>query len=319
MAKKPPVTSANSRQERIKNRGKAPKSTPKGRQTTAMQRPFKPGTKTSNTTGQRALPPGKKGGPLTKVTKALPPGKKGGPIVGTKGGALANQAKPSGNFRAPSLPKGTVKVAGKTLSTLGKVGRGLGVAGATLGAADTINSIVNPRSEGNQQLAKAMAAVNKRFSSNYGPRFKKSGSQPAAKPAAKSQMGPMPALKGGFVNGKLQMTQVAKPKKPAAKPAAPKASSAPARSSAPSRSSAPARTPTSRPAAKPAAKPKAPASMATESSMSASDIMKGYGMRVNQTFLAESPSTSKKRQSLKDQTAEIKKMIEESKKRQGKG
>jgi hypothetical protein len=280
-----------------------------------MQRPFKPGTKTSNTTGQRALPPGKKGGPLTKVTKALPPGKKGGPIVGTKGGALAKQAKPSGNFRAPSLPKGTAATAGKALSTLGKVGRGLGVAGAALGAADTVNSIVNPRSEGNQQLAKAMTAVNKRFSSNYGPRFKKSGSQPAAKPAAKSQMGPMPALKGGFVNGKLQMTQVAKPKKPAAKPAAPKAATAPTRSSAPSRSSAPARTPASRPAAK----PKAPASMATESSLSASDIMKGYGMRVNQTFGAESSPTTKKRQSLKEQTADIKKMIEESKKRQGKG
>jgi hypothetical protein len=247
------------------------------------------------------------------VTKALPPGKKGGPIVGTKGGALAKQAKPSGNFRAPSLPKGTVKVAGKALSTLGKVGRGLGVAGAALGAADTVNSIVNPRSEGNQQLAKAMTAVNKRFSSNYGPRFKKSGSQPAAKPAAKSQMGPMPALKGGFVNGKLQMTQVAKPKKPAAKPTAPKAATTP------TRSSAPARTPASRPAAKPAAKPKAPASMATESSLSASDIMKGYGMRVNQTFGAESSPTPKKRQSLKDQTADIKKMIEASKKRQGKG
>jgi DnaK suppressor protein len=246
------------------------------------------------------------------VTKALPPGKKGGPIVGTKGGALAKQAKPSGNFRAPSLPKGTVKVAGKALSTLGKVGRGLGVAGAALGAADTVNSIVNPRSEGNQQLAKAMAAVNKRFSSNYGPRFKKSGSQPAAKPVAKSQMGPMPALKGGFVNGKLQMTQVAKPKaKPAAKPVAPKAATTPARSSAPSRSSAPART-----ASRPAAKPKTSAS---ESSMSASDIMKGYGMRVNQTFGAESPSAPKKRQSLREQTAEIKQMIEESKKRQGKG
>jgi hypothetical protein len=136
--------------------------------------------------------------------------------------------------------------------------------------------------------------------------------------AAKPKAG-LPALKGSMVNGKIQMTQVAKPKKPIAKPVAPKAATTPARSSALGRSSAPARTPTSRPAAKPAAKPKAPASMATESSMSASDIMKGYGMRVNQTFSAESPSTSKKRQSLKDQTAEIKKMIEESKKRQGKG
>jgi hypothetical protein len=59
--------------------------------------------------------------------------------------------------------------------------------------------------------------------------------------------------------------------------------------------------------------------MATESSMSASDIMKGYGMRVNQTFGAESPSTPKKRESLREQTADIKKMIEASKKRQGKG
>jgi hypothetical protein len=144
---------------------------------------------------------------------------------------------------------------------------------------------------------------------------------------APNPRGPNPSkstLKGSLVNGKIQMTQVAKPKKPAAKPAAPKAattparSSAPSRSSAPARSTAPARTPASRPAAKPAAKPKAPASMATESSLSASDIMKGYGMRVNQTFSAESPSTPKKRQSLREQTAEIKKMIEESKKRQGK-
>jgi hypothetical protein len=214
--------------------------------------------------------------------------------VGTKGGALAKQAKPSGNFRAPSLPKGTVKVAGKALSTLGKVGRGLGVAGAALGAADTVNSIVNPRSEGNQQLAKAMTAVNKRFSSNYGPRFKKSGASKSFNEKAYASQ---------------QKFAVPKPKKPTA-PKAP---------SAPSRSSAPARTTASRPAAKPSAKPKAQTNMATESSMSAADVMKGYGMRVNQTFSAQSPSTPQKRQSLKDQTAEIKKMIEASKKRQGKG
>jgi len=110
-----------------------------------------------------------------------------------------------------------------------------------------------------------------------------------------------------------QKFAVPKPKKPVT----PKTT--PTRSSAPSRSSAPARTPASRPAAKPATKPKAPTSMASESSMSASDIMKGYGMRVNQTFAAESSPTPKKRQSLREQTADIKKMIEESKKRQGKG
>jgi hypothetical protein len=245
------------------------------------------------------------------VTKALPPGKKGGPIVGTKGGALAKQAKPSGNFRAPSLPKGTVKVAGKALSTLGKVGRGLGVAGAALGAADTVNSIVNPRSEGNQQLAKAMAAVNRRYSGRSGTRFKNPNTgtvvSKGAKPKAPMPKGSSEALREKSY-ASLQKFTVPK-SKAAAKPAVPKAATTP------SRSSAPARTPASRPAAK----PKAPASMATESSLSASDIMKGYGMRVNQTFGAESAPTPKKRQSLREQTADIKKMIEESKKRQGKG
>jgi hypothetical protein len=287
-----------------------------------MQRPLKPGTKTSNTTGQRALPPGKKGGPLAKVTKALPPGKKGGPIVGTKGGALAKQAKPSGNFKAPSIPKGTASTAAKVGKTIGK--GLLAKAAVPIDTLVTANSVFNPRSEGNQQLAKAMTAVNKRFSSNYGPRFKKSGSQPAAKPAAKSQMGPMPALKGGFVNGKLQMTQVAKPKKPAAKPTAPKAATTPARSSAP------ARTPASRPAAKPAAKPATSANKSNYPSMyssvknfsggnSSTDPTKSYGTRVNSSFSAESPSSMTKRESLKEQKVKIEEMIKASKKRQGKG
>jgi hypothetical protein len=230
--------------------------------------------------------------------------------------------KAGGNFRAPGLPKGVAnavkgatkvatnvaksgagKTAVKALSTLGKVGRGLGVAGAALGAADTVNSIVNPRSEGNQQLAKAMTAVNKRFSSNYGPRFKKSGTAKSFNEKAYASQ---------------QKFNVPKPKA-AAKPIAPKAASAPSRSSAPARSTTSARTPASRPAAQSAAKPKAATNMATESSMSAADIMKGYGMRVNQTFGAESPSAPKKRQSLREQTADIKKMIEASKKRQGKG
>jgi hypothetical protein len=102
-----------------------------------------------------------------------------------------------------------------------------------------------------------------------------------------------------------QKFAVPKPKKPTA----PKAATTPARSSAPART----------PASRPAAKPKAPASMATESSLSASDIMKGYGMRVNQTFGAESPSAPKKRESLKSQKDDIQRMIEASKKRQGKG
>ena len=351
MAKKPPVTSANSRQERIKKTGKAPASTPKGRQTTAMQRPFKPGTKTSNTTtkfaGQKALPAaGQSGG--SKPPKGTTTPQRGGPtrtaaqLAQERRSAAASKraaanlgkrasntvpkagqgvAKAGGNFRAPGLPKGVAnavkgatkvatnvaksgagKAAVKTLSTLGKVGRGLGVAGAALGAIPTINSIVNPRSEGNQQLAKAMAAVNKRYSSNYGPRFKKSGTAKSFNEKAYASQ---------------QKFNVPKPKS-VAKPTAPKATSASSRSSAPGRSTTSART-SSRPAAKPAAKPKASSSSMTESSLSASDIMKGYGMRVNQTFGAESSPTPKKRQSLREQTADIKKMIEESKKRQGKG
>ena len=52
--KKPPVTSSRTRQERVKNSGKAPASTPKPRQTAAGNRgaqagPLKPGTRTSGT------------------------------------------------------------------------------------------------------------------------------------------------------------------------------------------------------------------------------------------------------------------------------
>jgi hypothetical protein len=162
----------------------------------------------------------------------------------------ASTPKPAGNFKAPSLPKGTVKVAGKALSTLGKVGRGLGVAGAVLGAVPTINSIVNPRSEGNQQLAKAMAAVNKRFSSNYGPRFKNPNTGPVASKGAKPKA-PMPKGSSEALREKsyasLQKFNVPKPKagtKP--KPVTPKTTTA--------RSSTTARTSASRPAAKPAAK-----------------------------------------------------------------
>ena len=51
--KKPPVTSSRTRQERVKNSGKAPASTPKPRQTAAGNRgaqagPLKPGTRTSS-------------------------------------------------------------------------------------------------------------------------------------------------------------------------------------------------------------------------------------------------------------------------------
>ena len=322
----------------------------------------KPGTYTSNNTmAKKPSPTNKRGGAQRKTGGQAGgrAGKPSGPVAGTKdktvrvpsswkaqtvdptnqrggnqrptGGLAGGRAgRPSGNIARPkpaaakpsSLPKGTAQVAGKALSTLGKVGRGLGVAGAVLGAVPTINSIVNPRSEGNQQLAKAMAAVNRRYSGRSGPRFKNPNTGTVASKGAKPSA-PMPKGSSAALREKsyasLQKFNVPKPKATAKpKPVVPKAATTPARSSAPGRSTTSARTP-ARPAAKPAAKPKAPTSMASESSLSASDIMKGYGMRVNQTFSAQSPSTSKKRESLKDQTASIKKMIEESKKRQGKG
>ena len=269
--KKAPVTSARRRAERASGSKKVAASTPQKRPTTTMQRPFQPGTRTSNTTGQRALPPGKKGGPLTKVTKVLPAGKVGGALAKTTGkGLLAKAAVP-------------------------------------VDIALTANSVFNPRSEGNQQLAKAMAAVNKRYSGKSGPRFKNPNTGTVASKGSKPK-GSSDALREKSY-ASLQKFTVPKPKAAAKpKPVAPKAATTPARSSAPARTSS-----------RPAAKPKAATNMATESSLSASDIMKGYGMRVNQTFSAQSPSTPKKRESLKDQTASIKKMIEESKKRQGKG
>lgn len=236
-----------------------------------------------------------------------------------------SSAKPSGNFRAPSLPKGakpsaTIKnpnIISKGLSsTVSPKGVGLGAAVSALQqlpeeirrARTGYYNFSKPNAERYSNLKNALGGVApEKFLGT-----KLSGKSPTpSKPKAKSNL---PALKGSMVNGKIQMTQVAKPKKPTAKPAAPKAA-------APSRSTAPARTTSSRTATKPAAtKPKASSLMGDEfSKLSPAELMKGYGMRVNQTFSAESPTTPKKRQSLKDQVNDIRKMIEESKKRQGKG
>jgi len=337
MAKKPPVTSANSRQERIKNRGKAPKSTPKGRQTTAMQRPFKPGTKTSNTTtkfaGQKALPAaGQSGG--SKPPKGTTTPQRGGP---TPTAAQAAQLRRS----AAAARAAGAAIGQRAMGVATKLGRGAAKAGnirsAIVGA--VAERTLGPLAEkagtalGKGPLTTLGRAIDDRLP---GINSKDEARRKAA--AAKPKAG-LPALKGSMVNGKIQMTQVAKPKaKPAAKPkpVAPKAATTPTRSSAPSRSSAPgrsttsARTTASRPAAKPAAKPTASANKSNYQSMyssvknfsgggSSTDPTKSYGTRVNSSFSAESPSSMTKRQSLKDQTASIKKMIEESKKRQGKG
>ena len=300
MAKKPPVTSANSRQERIKKTGKAPASTPKGRQTSAMQRPFKPGTKTSNTTGQRALPAaGQSGG--SKPPKGTTTPQRGGPTRTAAQLAMERRAAAASRQAAANLGQ---RAAGAATKVAKGGAKALNIRSAIVGAiADRTLGPLAQRAGtalGKGPLTTLGRAIDDRLP---GINSKDEGRRKAPK----------------SFNEKAYASQqkfaVPKPKKPTA----PKAATTPARSTAPSRSSTPARTPASRPAAKPAAKLKAPASMATESSLSASDIMKGYGMRVNQTFSAQSPSTPKKRESLKDQTASIKKMIEESKKRQGKG
>ena len=148
-----------------------------------------------------------------------------------------------------------------------------------------------------------------------------------------SGKGPTPAKPKGLFDARQEKSYASRQKftvpKPKAaakpKPVAPKAATTPARSSAPARTAT-----SSRPAAKPAAKPKASDSKSNYPSMyssvknfsgggSSADPTKSYGTRVNSSFSAESPSSMTKRESLKDQTASIKKMIEESKKRQGKG
>ena len=55
MAKKPPVTSARRRAERASGSTKVAASTPKPRQTSVMQRPFQPGTRTSNMSGTTSM------------------------------------------------------------------------------------------------------------------------------------------------------------------------------------------------------------------------------------------------------------------------
>ena len=303
--KKAPVTSARTRQERIKNRGKAPASTPKGRQTTAMQRPFKPGTKTSNTTGQRALPAaGQSGG--SKPPKGTTTPQRGGPT--RTAAQLAQERRSAAAARAAGASLGQRAAGVATRVARGGV-KALNIRSAIVGAiADRTLSPLAQRAGtalGKGPLTTLGRAIDDRLP---GINSKDEGRRKAPKSFNEKAY------------ASQQKFNVPKPKAaPKAKPVAPARSTAPSRSSAPGRSTTSARTPASRPAAKPAAKPKASSSPMTESSLSASDVMKGYGMRVNQTFSAQSPSTPKKRESLKSQKDDIQRMIAESKKRQGKG
>ena len=167
MAKKPPVTSANSRQERIKKTGKAPASTPKGRQTTAMQRPFKPGTKTSNTTtkfaGQKALPAaGKSGG--SQPPKGTTTPRRGGPVrtpaqLAQERRSAAAAQKAGQNIRKPTssnAPKSSgtpVGAATRAATRAGNLARNLkgavkGGAMPLLSAAGAVSDYIDARRRG---------------------------------------------------------------------------------------------------------------------------------------------------------------------------
>ena len=145
---------------------------------------------------------------------------------------LKPSAKPAGNFRAPALPKGAATTAAnvvKGASKLKGVGRLLGPAALLGDLAATGNSVFNPNSQGNQQLARAMSAVNQRYAGKSGPRFKNSNGGSVASKGTKPTS-PMPKGSGDALREKsyasLQKFDVPKPK---AKPASLKAAaSAPA-------------------------------------------------------------------------------------------
>jgi hypothetical protein len=142
-------------------------------------------------------------------------------------------AKLPGGPRMPALSKG----AASTATNVGKTaGKGLlAKAAVPVDIALTANSIFNPNSEGNQQLAKAASAVNKRFSSNYGPRFNNPGSGASSAKGAKPKS-PMPKGSGDALREK-SYASLQKFKVPATKaPAATKQPSV-ARSTSPARSS----------------------------------------------------------------------------------
>lgn len=320
--KKPTVTSSSTRSERIKGNagGSKPSPRPTTVSTVKQQGPIakaprttadtrnpnrvraginqnnKPGAGRVTGTMGRPKPTtparvttSKPGGALAKITKALPPGKVGGAFA--------------------KVPKGLSAAAGRVA--------------VPVAMGQSLNTLFNPKSEMNQRDAKILAAIKKKYldknAGKYGNRFNnpsQGGSTTKSQTLGGAKKAPMPKEASDALREKsyasLQKFQAPKPKA-TAKPATPKAAVA-----TPTRSTTPARA-ASRPSTKPVATRKSSNKEYTEfSNMSPADIMKGYGMRVNQTFSAESPSTPKKRQSLKDQTAEIKKMIEESKKRQGK-
>jgi hypothetical protein len=142
---------------------------------------LKPGTDTrpSPNTRASAKPAAKPAGP-TPYQVSDPWAKPARASIGNVSGPASSPnrpaaapkpaAKPAGNFRAPSLPKGSAKAAANVGKTVGK--GLLAKAAVPADIAITANSVFNPNSAGNQQLAKALAAVNQRYAGKSGPRFK---------------------------------------------------------------------------------------------------------------------------------------------------
>jgi len=158
-----------------------------------------------------------------------------GQVSGATNKGSLSTAKPLANLpggsRMSALPKGAASAAENVVNAASKakgLGRYLGVAGGVAAIGATANSVFNPNSEGNQQLAKAAAAVNKRYSSNYGPRFKNPGSGASSAKGAKPKS-PMPKGSGDALREKsyasLQKFQVPVDKVPAASKAPPVARS----------------------------------------------------------------------------------------------
>jgi hypothetical protein len=158
-----------------------------------------------------------------------------GQVAGsTNKGSLGTPKPPArlpGGSSMPALPKGAT-------STGKAIGKGLLAKAAV--PADivlTANSVFNPNSEGNQQLGKALNAVNQRYAGKNGPRFKNPNTGTVVSKGAKPTS-PMPKGSGDALREKsyasLQKFQVPATKAPAAPKSTSRSSSntaQPARSS----------------------------------------------------------------------------------------
>jgi hypothetical protein len=204
--------------------------TPKPAQAQAAKPAAKPVTRQSRVNGRLKPGPDTRPSPNTRAS-AKPAAQ---PAANTTLQKLQEAAKTKPNSPAPrSAPAAPSSGAASTAANVAKGASKLSGLGRILGPAAVIpdlavkgNSIFNPNSQGNQQLAKAMAAVNQRYSGKNGPRFKNPNSGSVA------SKGSSPTA--SFNEKAYASQQKFDVPKPKAKPVAPKP---PAASSTASRSS----------------------------------------------------------------------------------